>query len=128
LNNREEIVNANRKKRLSSKIKELLIVGGLSLLIIVASWIIFNKEEPSSKQTTASSLSESERKVCDILEEIEGVGEAEVMICETQNGVEGVVVVCEGANDLQVIMNIREAVAVALGTRQSAVKIYLKKE
>ena len=128
MNNREEIVNANRKKRLSGKIKELLIVGGLSLLIIVASWIIFNKEESTSQQTTASSLSESERKVCDILEEIEGVGEAEVMIFETQNGVEGVVVVCEGANDLQVIMNIREAVAVALGTRQSAVKIYLKKE
>ena len=38
------------------------------------------------------------------------------------------VVVCEGANDFQVVMHVREAVAAALGTEQKAVKIYLKKE
>ena len=128
MNNQEEIKTPNRRLRASGKIKELLFIGGLALLIVFASWKIFYQEETSSGQTSVAVLSESEQKVCRILEQIEGVGEAEVMICETQDGIEGVVVVCEGANNLQVIMNIREAVAAALGTKQSAVKIYLKKE
>ena len=33
----------------------------------------------------------------------------------------------KGASDLQVILNVREAVAAALGTNQNAVKVYLKK-
>ncbi len=63
-----------------------------------------------------------------LLEEIEGVGEANVMICENEEGVQSVVVVCDGANDLRVVINVREAVAAALGTEENAVKIYLKKE
>ena len=62
-----------------------------------------------------------------LLEEMNGVGKAEVMVCETEDGVLGVVIVCEGANDLQVNMHVREAVATALGTAQNNVKIYLKK-
>ena len=49
------------------------------------------------------------------------------MICETEEGVLGAVVVCEGAKNIRVNMDIREAVATALGTKESAVKIYLKK-
>ena len=72
--------------------------------------------------------SESEQKLCALLEEIEGVGKVNVMICEGEDGVESVVVVCEGANDLLVNMNIREAVAAALGTDEKSVRIYLMKE
>ena len=62
------------------------------------------------------------------LQEIDGVGEASVIVYEKEGDVENVVVVCEGANDLRVVMNVREAVASALGTEQNSVKIYLKKE
>ena len=72
--------------------------------------------------------SESEQRLCSLLKEIDGVGEVNVMICEGEDGVESVVVVCEGANDLRVNMNIREAVAAALGTDEKSVKIYLMKE
>ena len=49
-------------------------------------------------------------------------------VCEDENGVKSVVVVCEGANNFCVILDIREAVAAALGTQESAVKIYQKKD
>ena len=77
--------------------------------------------------TSGKQYSETERKLVSLLEEMNGVGEAEVMVCETEEGVLGVVIVCEGANDLQVNMHLREAVSTALGTAQSNVKIYLKK-
>ena len=62
-----------------------------------------------------------------LLNEINGVGEVDVMIHETEEGVQSVVVVCEGAENLLVNMHIREAVAAALGTDEKSVKIYLKK-
>ena len=48
-------------------------------------------------------------------------------IYETEDGVQSVVVVCDGANDLRVVLNVREAVASALGTQEKNVKIYQKK-
>ncbi|MBR4942709.1 MAG: hypothetical protein IKZ28_01650, partial [Clostridia bacterium] len=61
-----------------------------------------------------------------LLEEIEGVGDASVIVYENE-GTKNVVVVCEGGRDLQVIMNVRAAVASALGTDEKSVKIYQKK-
>lgn len=109
----------------SEKGKDILLILGIALIIFVAAQFVF-KEETASP--AASVGSEMEIRVCRLLEEINGVGEAEVMICETEEGVQSVVVVCEGAKDLQVLLNIREAVSAALGTNQSAVKVYLKKE
>ena len=128
MNNGIHQENPARQARRKGKIRDLLFMGGLALLIVFASWKIFDGNQPPSGQTSSVTQSQSEQKVSRILEEIEGVGEAEVMICETQDGVEGVVVVCEGAKNLKVVMDIREAVSAVLGTKPSAVKIYLKKE
>lgn len=108
------------------KWKDVIIVAVLGLILILAIWKIFGKNEKSAE--TFSTKSENEQKVSKILTEIEGVGNADVMICETEDGVQSVVVVCDGANNLQVIMNVREAVAAALGTKEKSVKVYLKKE
>ena len=91
-----------------------------------AVWKVFY--DGDTKNVISVSGSETEQKISLLLKEIDGVGEANVMICETEEGVKSVVVVCEGARDLQVVMNVREAVAAALGTEEKAVKIYLKKE
>jgi hypothetical protein len=88
--------------------------------------MVFQDDEGENVQTAV--LTENEQKVVRILAEIDGVGKASVAVCETDDGVESVVVVCEGANDLRVIMDVKEAVSAALGTKQNAVKIYLKKE
>ncbi len=118
------------KKRLSllnsGKIKDLLLVGVLGLVLFYTAWKIF-QEEPA-KQTAGATLSATESKVMRILQELDGVGEASVVVYERENEVQSVVIVCEGANDLRVVMNVREAVATALQTDEKSVKIYLKKE
>lgn len=115
-----------RRTLIDGKLKDILLLSVLALALIFAAWKIFDTDE-SVETLNAVSGSESERKVSRLLQEIDGVGAADVMICETEEGVQSVVVVCEGAKDLQVIINVREAVAAALGTEEKAVKIYLKK-
>lgn len=117
-----------RKGRLKSgKIKDLLIIAGLALLLVFAVWRIFYKPDVLSTQTGVNGT-ESERALTALLGEIEGVGEVNVMICEDEEGVQSVVVVCDGAKNIRVNSDIREAVAAALGTEEKNVKIYLKKD
>ena len=117
-----------RKGRLKNgKIKDLLIIAGLALLLVFAVWRIFYKPNVLSAQTGVSGT-ESERALTALLGEIEGVGEVNVMICEDEEGVQSVVVVCDGAKNIRVNSDIREAVAAALGTEEKNVKIYLKKD
>ena len=113
-----------KRFKISERVRDILLVLGIGAFIFFLAQKVFKEEE------TANPIngSETELRVSRLLEEMQGVGETEVMIYETEEGVESVVVVCDGAKDLQVLLNIREAVSSALGTNQSAVKIYLKKE
>lgn len=113
-------------KRIDGRLKDVFLLAALALVLIVSAWQIFHTEEAS--ETVSASMTETERKVMRLLEEIDGVGDASVIVYETEYGPQNVVVVCEGANNLRVVMNVREAVAAALGTEEKAVKIYLKKE
>lgn len=113
-------------KRMDGRVKDILLLSILGLVLFFAAWEIFHTEE--SVATVVNVSTETENKVMRLLEEIDGVGKANVMICENEEGVQSVVVVCDGANDLRVVINVREAVAAALGTEENAVKIYLKKE
>ena len=107
-----------------AKIKNLALFFSVGALLAIMIFNVFSKEDtPVSKVGNT----ELEAELCLLLEEINGVGKVNVMIYEGENGVEGVVVVCDGANNLQVNMNIREAVAAALGTDEKSIKIYLKK-
>ncbi len=112
--------------KIDGKTKDLLLVFSLLFALVLSAWQIFQKGE--TQETGLVSATETEIKVMRLLEEIDGVGEANVIVYESENGEKNVVVVCEGANDLRVVMNIRSAVAAALGTEEKAVKVYLKKE
>ena len=111
---------------LSKKGGRLLKVGlfiGLALVLCVAIWQVFLKEDKAG-----SGLENAEEtKLAAILESIAGVGDAEVMIGVYENGERGVVIVCEGAERLSVLLDVREAAAAALGIEQKYVKVYLKK-
>ena len=113
------------KNGISMRKKELLLLAVIGIILLLAIAFVFGENKRTLNE--AESLSDNEIKVCALLEQMQGVGDAHVMIYESADGVESVVIVCEGANDLQVIMNIREAVAAALGTQEKSVKIYLKK-
>jgi hypothetical protein len=123
--NKQEIIEAPIKRK-KWQTRDLWIVCLLGLVVLVSVWFVFREDGFSSAVST--NANEAERNVSALLSQMEGVGDAEVMICETEDGVQSVVVVCEGARDLQVIINVREAVAAALGTQEKAVKVYLKKE
>ncbi len=117
-------ITTHKWKRL--KLKDMLAVCLLGILALVGLWVVFRGEEDTSG--ASAGVTQAEQNVSALLSQIEGVGQADVMICQTEEGVQSVVVVCEGAKDLQVIINVREAVAAALGTQEKAVKVYLKKE
>ena len=117
-----------RKKRLKTgKLKDALLISGLALLLVFSVWRVFY----TPQTTTASSLqsgTDTERMLASLLSEIEGVGEVRVMVYEDEDGVKSVVVVCDGAQNIRVNTNVREAAAAALGTDEKNVKIYLKKD
>lgn len=115
------------KKPFVRKWKDWLILLIVAVVLLFLAWKVFHGEEDNPASIIVQGT-ETEIKISRLLEEMEGVGEAEVIVCEDENGTISAVVVCEGANDLRVIMNVREAVAAALGTDEKAVKIYLKKD
>ena len=113
-------------KRAEGKMKDISLLLVLGLVIVAGAWVVFHADD--AEKTVSVYATEAETKVARLLQEIDGVGEASVIVYEKDGDVENVVVVCEGAKDLRVVMNVREAVASALGTEQKSVKIYLKKE
>lgn len=117
-----------RKKHLKTgKLKDALLISGLALLLVFSVWRVFY----TPQTTTANSLqsgTDTERMLASLLSEIEGVGEVRVMVYEDEDGVKSVVVVCDGAQNIRVNTNVREAAAAALGTDEKNVKIYLKKD
>lgn len=117
----------SRLWKLNGKTKDVLLLILLSFAIVFSVWTVFSFGEQTDTPVNVSAT-ETEQKLARLLSCIDGVGEAEVIVCETENGVQSVVIVCDGAKNLQVVINVREAVSAALGTEQSCVKIYLKKE
>lgn len=117
-------LSASVKGYLRGKWKDLLVIAVLAIVLLFAISCVFKGDKAES---VSYEMTETEIKVSRLLREIEGVGDAEVIVCETEDGAKSVVVVCEGAKDIRVIMDVREAVAAALGTDEQSVKIYQKK-
>lgn len=123
--------NILKRKIPKEKLRDALLVSVLALLLVFAVWKIFYtpqsaKTNSDSAFSTGTEATEKERSLAALLSEIDGVGEAEVRICEAEDEAKSVVVVCDGAKNILVNMNIREAVAAALGIDEKNVKIYLK--
>ena len=98
----------------------VLAAAGIALCLLIG--VVFTKE----KDANVSIMSDEECKLVSILEQIDGVGQTQVMIGSSEDGEKRVVVVCEGADHISVIMDVREAAANALGIDEKFVKIYLK--
>ena len=112
--------------QIDGKVKDILLHSSLAIVLVLAAWQIFHTED--EERAAAVVATEAETKIIRLLQEIDGVGESNVIVYETEEGIESVVVVCEGANDLRVVMNVRGAVSAALGTEEKKIKIYLKKD
>ena len=116
------------KTLMKSKWKDIILLILLAIALAFAIWQVFGKEGAKQTVNMQNVRSEEEIKLTELLSQIQGVGEVDVMISQTENGEKSVVVVCDGAKDIQVNMDVREAVATALGTTEQSIKIYLKKD
>lgn len=110
-------------KKIKQKFLETIILASFAVILCFAVWRVFLTDNVSTSNAT-----DEETKLVSLLESIDGVGRAEVMISTNENGARGAVVVCDGATRLTVIADIREAVATALGIEQKNVKVYLKNQ
>ena len=108
-------VNANKK---------IIIV--VILIIVLVGTIYFlnkgNKKEVAATSTTEKSA--TELKLTAILSSISGVGATDVMINESEDGILGVVIVCEGANNIMTKNDILNAVSTALNVDKKIIAIY----
>ena len=103
----------------------LIVLVLLIALIIIA--VSLNGNKRSALTSTAGSTqnkSVTEIKLEQILSEIKGVGQAEVMINESEEGIEGVIIVCSGANNLMTRSDILKAVTTALNVNGNNIAIY----
>ena len=104
--------------------KILIIALMLAMLIAVAFLLYGSKNKVSTTVASDAVRSATETKLMRILSEIDGVGQAEVMITENGDKVEGVVIVCEGANNIMTRNDVINAVTTALKVEKNNIAIY----
>ena len=108
--------------------------NALIVLVLLIALIIIAISLNGNKSLTVSSIggssnnnqnkSVTEIKLEQILSGIDGVGQAEVMINESEDGIDGVIIVCSGANNLMTRNNILNAVTTALSVKGNNIAIY----
>ena len=106
--------------------KKIFVIVALLAALIVIAFALYgrNGKTLQTSATDNSTMSASEIKLTRILTEIDGVGKAEVMINEGENGVDGVIIVCEGAYNIMTRSDILNAVATALNVEKNNIAIY----
>ena len=101
----------------------------LLLLIIGVILMVIGKYLPSATTTTTDSgtinRTEQEQKLAEIISEMEGVGDVEVVIY-TKDKTSSVLVLATGADDPNVQIKIRQAVRTLLQTDNKNIKIVKK--
>lgn len=90
--------------------KYVLIVAAVGLLLLL--W-------PSASAGTDGSEGTEEARLAAVLRQIEGVGEAEVLLSEN-----GAVIVCRGAGDASVRLRVCQAVGCYTGLGADKVEIF----
>ncbi len=103
--------------------KKIIIVV-LLLAILIGAVYFIDKGKKSSSMSANTAKSASETKLCGILSNIEGVGNTDVMITENEGKILGVVIVCEGADNIMTRNNILNAVSTALNIDKKIIAIY----
>lgn len=105
--------------------KKIIIVVLLIVILISAVYVIDKAGKGSAKVSgTFTEKTSSEIKLGEILSHIEGVGETDVMISENEEKILGVVIVCEGADNIMTRSNIINAVSIALDIDKNLIAIY----
>jgi len=104
--------------------KKIIIVVVLIIVLIGTIYFMYGRGEKSVTTPTATAKTQTEAKLASILSSIDGVGAIDVMINENEDGITGVVIVCEGANNIMTRNDILNAVSTALDIDKKIIAIY----
>lgn len=111
--------------RIASWIKErkkLILVLALIVLLVVVVYLFFGTD--GSDGAASVSKTDTEVKLEALLGAMDGVGDVEVMVTSDDDGIAGVVIVCEGASSIMVRNDILNAVSTALDINKNIIAIY----
>lgn len=104
--------------------RKIIIVVVLIIILVGTIYFINKGTKDNSSAAVSTEKSPAEVKLTSILSSIEGVGATDVMITESDGAIKGVVIVCEGANNIMVKSDILNAAATALNIDKKIIAIY----
>ncbi len=100
--------------------KKYIVLLAAGLILLIMPW--FSGGAPAAK-------SSDEEKFRQVMENAEGVGKMEIMTNKTEKGaVSGVVIVAQGAQDLQVKKEIADAAAAAFNVVPHKIQVFSYKQ
>ncbi len=100
--------------------KNILVIAAIVLALVILV-VVFNG---SGEGEDGAAVSDDEQRLQTILSHMEGVGESRVMISRGEDGIDGVVIVCDGAENIMTRSDILNAVSTALNIDKNIIAIY----
>lgn len=115
-------MNAEKiKKAIASKPVKIILVCIAAFALLLAVWKVFFKSD--DKNTGDYRATEEEQRLALLLEKIDGVSEATVMISRTEEAT-SVVVIFDGTDGILTRLQITRVAASALNITDSSVLVY----
>ena len=101
--------------------KNILVIAAIVLALVILV-VVFNG---GGDGEDGAAVSDDEQRLQTILSHMEGVGESRVMISRGEDGIDGVVIVCDGAENIMTRSDILNAVSTALNFDNNIIAIYV---
>lgn len=123
INDFKEKINSLEIVRRIKGIKNIRII--VVIFIIAIALIIYsNVSTQSTASSPVTSMTDEEIRLCDILSNLDGVGEVMSMISVRDGEIVGVLIIAQGGENPLTRLRIIEASAAALGVDKSIVSVY----
>lgn len=123
MNSSERLKKLLNEKKLLTLILMLLCGAALVLLSFRMS-----ENEDAHAQDIAYTEGSVEQRLSRVLSMIQGAGEVEVLVTQSESGVVGVLVVADGAQDLTVRTELMRAAMTALDIPAESVEVFARKK
>lgn len=114
----------NRWLKVIKKNKNVFILCIVVVALIIVLYFLNLGQDEGAKNVMKT---EAEIKLVNVLEGVDGVGQVDVFIYENDKKIEGIIIVCQGANDVMVRNNVLNLVSTAFNVDKNIIAIYLMK-
>ncbi len=104
--------------------KIIIAVTAIVIILCVLYFINKGSQSPTAAMVSTQEKTPTEQKLMGILSNIDGVGTTDVMINESNGSITGVVIVCQGADNIMTRSNILNAVSTVFNIDKKIIAIY----